>query len=360
MSALIAALLSTQPLAAAPAPVQMASPPLVGSKTPAKTVRGHVCDAASGRPLAGALVQQEGGVGSVFSGADGGFTLLLETGAPAQLTLSAVGYEPATLALSGAAHQPLEVKMVKLSGFVPTAPQLSLSPAVHASDTAPLNTGLIFAYRFRQQTSQAGNAKIQGLANNDYRIGMRFRLRPLLFEAEGAHYETPVDMAGFDRTANPAFRPSTWQAGARIGLLNSLFHPDLELAGMAGYRWSNTVPNNNDVPYTGSDIDWEQTRQAFGPVGTLAWRPGRGPLHFEGSYGWYPWVLATAKAPGRPFGSQSLWDARAVVGYEVVAGMRIGLGYQAEQWSGQGDDLAQIYSLQMHYTPGGAPKGFEP
>jgi hypothetical protein len=320
-----------------------------------------VRDAASGRPLAGALVQQEGAVSSVFSQDDGSFRLLLERQASAQITVTAVGYEPVTVGLPADGKSPLDINLVALSGFMPTNPALQVpASGPSAADTAPLNTGLIFAYRLRQQVSQSGTARTEGFANNDYRIGLRFRLRPLIFEAEGSHHETPVDMAGFDRTANPAFRPSTWQAGARAGVLTALFHPDLEFAGMAGYRWTNTVPNNNDVPYTGSDIDWEQTRQAFGPVGTLAWRPGRGPWHMEGSFGWYPWVLAAAKAPGRPFGDQSLWDARAVLGYEVVEGMRLGLGYQAEQWNGNGTDMAQVYSLQLHYTPGGAPKGFEP
>lgn len=358
MSAFIAALLASQPLAAAP-PTPVAA---VTTQAPrAATVQGVVRDAASGQIIVGALIQQEGAVASVFSQPDGTFRLLLDHQAGAQLTITAVGYEPVTVSLPADTKRPLEIKMVALSGFMPVTPTLpGADYGVSAADTAPLNTGLIFAYRLRQQTLEAGNARVQGFANNDYRIGLRFRLRPLIFEAEGSHHETPVDMTGFDRTANPAFRPSTWQAGARFGLLTSVLTPDLEVAGMAGYRWTNTVPNNNDVPYTGSDIDWEQTRQAFGPVGVVAWRPGRGPWHFEGSGGWYPWVLATAKAPGRPFGGQSLWDARAVVGYEVVTGMRLGLGYQAEQWSGPGREMAHVYSLQLHYTPGGAPKGFEP
>ena len=34
----------------------------------------------------------------------------------------------------------------------------------------------------------------------------------------------------------------------------------------------------------------------------------------------------------------------------------------ADHWMGQGngDDVSKIYSLQLHYTPGGVPKGLEP
>jgi hypothetical protein len=132
---------------------------------------------------------------------------------------------------------------------------------------------------------------------------------------------------------------------------------DLESAVGLGYRWSNTVPNNNNIRYTGSGIDFEQTRQALGAVGTVAYRPGRGPWHFEGSLGLYPLVFGSAKDPGTPFASSFLTDARAIVGYEVVRGLRLGVGYQFDDWRGNGADSAHLFSLNAQYTPGGLPKG---
>ncbi|MEB3198332.1 MAG: carboxypeptidase-like regulatory domain-containing protein [Candidatus Sericytochromatia bacterium] len=352
--------LGLAPLAAFAEAPPKPSPARPAAGLPA-TVQGTVVDAASGAPLASVLVQQEGAVSSTFTQADGQFRLLLERAAGATLTVSAVGYEPLSVPVTAGATAPLRLTMTAVSGFIPASPMLAADQLGQGpADLAPLNTGMIFAYRLRQQLLQAGGARAEGWANNDYRVGLRFRLRPLLIEAEGSHHETPVDVSGLDRVANPAFRPSTWQGALRLGLLTPLATPDLEVAALAGYRWSNTVPNNNDIPYTGSDLDWEQTRQAFGPVALLAWRPGRGRFHLETSYGWYPAVWAAAKAPGRPFGSAWLTDLRAVVGYEVVPGMRLGLGYQGDQWGGGGEDSARLFSLQMHYTPGGAPKGFEP
>ncbi len=344
------------PAPAEPGVVQPAASPAAVLPS---TVFGVVLDAVSGQPLAGVLVQQEGAVTSAFTQADGSFRLLLERGGAQRLTISAVGYEPMSVAVGDG--KDLRVRIGAISGFVPTSPMLPTAVIGQAAiDTVPLNSSLIFAYRLRQQAVSAGAGRYEGLVSNDYRLGMRFRLRPVLIDAEGAHYESPIDVAGLDRASNPAFRPSTWQAGARLGLLTPVFHPDLELAAQGGYRWSNTVPNNADVPYTGSDLDWEQTRHAFGPVATLAWRPWRGRLHLEASYGYYPWVRGTSEAPGKPFADQLLTDLRGAVGVEIVPGMRLGLGYQAEHWSGNGDDISRMLSLQVHYTPGGVPKGLEP
>lgn len=341
-------LLAATVVAAAPAP------------TLPSTVAGTVVDASTGAPLPGVLIQQEGAVSSALTQADGGFRLLLEKGAGACLVVGAVGYEPLHVELTGTAA-PLRVSLTPVSGFIPASPMLPVDQQGQGqADTAPLNTGMIFAYRFRNHLIQAGNARLDGWANNDWRIGLRMRLRPLLLEAEGSHHETPVDLAGLDRVANPAFRPSTWQAGARVGLLTPVFHPDLELAGSLGYRWSNTVPNNSDVPFTGSDLDWEQTRQALGPVATLAWRPWRSRFHAELSYGYYPWTMASARTPGKPFAQALLTDLRGVVGVEVVPGMRLGVGYHEDHWTGNGQDFARIWSMQLHYTPGGTPRGFEP
>jgi hypothetical protein len=323
-------------------------------------VSGTVVDASTGAPLSGVLVQQEDAISSAFTQADGSFRLLTERGAGPCLVISAVGFEPLHVPLK-AGQGPVRASLSPISGFIPGSPMLPADQLGQGqADTAPLNTGMIFSYRLRNQVVQAGSARLDGWANNDYRLGLRFRLRPLLLEAEGSHHETPVDVAGLSRTANPAFRPSTWQAGARVGLLTPAFHPDLEVAGALGYRWTNTVPNNADVPFTGSDIDWEQTRQAFGPVATLAWRPGRGRFHAEASYGYYPWLLTAARSPGRPFATSLLTDFRGIVGFELVPGARLGLGYQVDHWQGGGDDLARMWSLQLHYTPGGAPRGLEP
>jgi hypothetical protein len=46
--------------------------------------------------------------------------------------------------------------------------------------------------------------------------------------------------------------------------------------------------------------------------------------------------------------------------YEVLPGLRAGVGYQFETWRGTGTDTSGVYSVILHYTPGGLPRGNEP
>jgi hypothetical protein len=319
---------------------------------------GVVVDAATGQPVSGALVQQEGSVTSAFTKPDGSFRLLLDRSGAASLTVSGVGFESQTLPVGNG--KDLKVSLATVGGFVPSAPNTPLVPMGQSSaDTAPLNTGLIFGYRLRREVTEQGGASISGLANNDFRLAARYRMRPWLLEAEGSHAQTPVDLPSLPRESSPAFSPSTWQVGARGSYIFPL-SKDLETAAGLGYRWSNTVPNNGDIRYTGSGIDTEQTRHAVGVVGTAAWRPNRGPWHFEGTLGLYPLVFGSAKAPGTPFANTFRSDVRGVVGYELTPGLRLGVGGQWDQWVGNGGSVgAQIVSLQLHYTPGGLPRGNE-
>jgi hypothetical protein len=344
----IAAALIAQATVQAPAP-QTAAIPTVAN--------GVVVDAATGQPLAGMLVQQGGSVTSVFTKPDGTFRVLLDKTGQASLTVSGVGYEGRTMPVGDG--RDLRFELSAVSGFLPSEPVAALQPIGSSpADLAPLNTGINFAYRLRRQAVETGGANYAGLANNDYRIALRYRLKPWLIEAEGAHWQTPVELAGLPREQNPAFSPSTWTAGARAGAIFP-FGTDLEAAAALGYRWQNTAPNNADIRFTGTDIDVEQTRHALGGVGTLAWRPGRGKWHAEGSLGLYPLVFGFAKAPGAPFAASFLTDARAVVGYEIIPGFRLGIGGQVEHWAGTGSDSSQILSVQVHYTPGGLPRGNE-
>lgn len=322
------------------------------------TATGLVVEAGTGAPVPGAYVQQEGGITSAFTGADGAFRVLLEPQGQPRLVITRVGFETAAVPVGTGTG--LRVALKPIAGFVPPSEARGDARATSPAERAPLNTGVLFAYRLRQQSLAAGTGGVTGLVNNDFRIGARVRWFPWLVEAEGAHYQFPVDVPGLGRDENPAFSPSTWQAGARLGRLWS-FGPGLEGALGLGYRYTNTVPNNRDIPYTGSPIDHEQTRHAVGATGTVGWRPGGGPWQVEGHLGLHPLVSAWARSPGAPYGGSFLTDARAGVGYEAMRGLRVGLGYQLEDWrGGPGADSSHILSVNMQYTPGGIPQGAEP
>ncbi|MDB5100466.1 MAG: hypothetical protein JWM80_4887 [Cyanobacteria bacterium RYN_339] len=352
--------------AGAPSPSPTSMPSIAPTPAPRAglpvVVTGVVRDAQSKEPIGGALIQQEGSVTSVFTQPDGHFRLLMDRTGGGAITVSAVGYENVSTAVG--AGKDLDLKLKSVSGFLPNAPLAPLTPVgMSAAETAPLNSGLVFAYSLRNVNAAApgsnGSAStITGWSNNDFRLGARVRWKPWLVEVEGSHYEVPADVAGLRKEDNPAFKPSTWQAGARLGAIWSVTS-DLEGALLGAYRWSNTVPNNSRIPYTGSDLDFEQTRHALGGVALAAWRPGRGRWHLEGSAGYYPLVYAIADSPGTPIAGSSLLEARAILGYEIMPGLRLGLGGGLERWSGTGQDQSVRVTLGVHYTPGGVPKGNE-
>ncbi len=83
------------------APLLMLCLAFAGSAA-AQTVSGKVTDAASGEPLIGASVKEEGTRNGVATDANGAFRLTVST-ANAQLTISYTGYQTKTTALNGAA-----------------------------------------------------------------------------------------------------------------------------------------------------------------------------------------------------------------------------------------------------------------
>jgi hypothetical protein len=320
----------------------------------ASSADGTVVDANTGHPVAAVFVQQEGGLASAFTSAEGGFKLTLDGPSGAKLTFTATGYERQTLP----AGKGMRVKLVPLAALTPEkAPTLKpeYDPNAPVGPVPALASAVQLAYRLRYETASAGSASIAGGGNNDYRIGLRYRWSPWLLEADGAHFQVPVDVAGLPREQNPALNPSTYEAGARLGYVWPM--GNLEPAVGLAYRYRNTVPNNKDIPYTGTDLDFEQTRHALGLSGILGWRPATGPWSAEAGAQVYPLVYAWAKDPGQPFAGSFGAEGYAGVAYEIVNGLRLGLNYRVEYWKGSGQDLSHILALQFQYTPSGMMKG---
>jgi hypothetical protein len=315
---------------------------------------GTVLDARSGRPVAAVFVQQEGGLASAFTGPEGGFKLTLDNPKDAKLTFTATGYERQTLPAGHA----MRVKLMPLDALTPeTAPTLKPEYDPNAPIQAPpaLASAVQLSYRVRFETASFNNASIAGGGNNDYRLGLRYRWSPWLLEADGAHVQIPVDVAGLPREQNPAMNPSTYEAGARAAYVWPMGAWESALG--LGYRYRNTVPNNKDVPYTGTDLDFEQTRHALGLVGLVGWRPAAGPWSAEAGLQAYPLVYAWAKDPGQPYAGSFGAEGYAGVAYEIVNGLRLGLTYRLEYWRGSGQDTAHLLGLQLQYTPSGMMRG---
>lgn len=305
---------------------------------------GQVLDARSGSPVPGALIQQVDGAATAIAGPDGRFRILLEATGAKAIAVSDPGHEREVLPVL--AKGTVRVLLAPLAGFAPRREVEAVAPL--GQIFPPLRPGLEIDYRLRRTNVTAGASQLNGLANNDVRLGYRWRDGPWLVEGEGAHWQTPVNVPMIARAANPAFSPSSWQAGLMAGRSWALA-PDLEVAAAGTYRFQVTTPNNGDVPYTGGPLDFEQTRHAVGPTIMAAWQ--RGPLRLEGRAGWLPLAWAAADAPGQPFGGEGTVDARLAAYWRLMPGLSLGLGYGWETWRGNGSEDAHILGLKLQYVP---------
>lgn len=336
-----------------------AVPAIAAPATPTEA-RGVVTDASTGRPLGAVFVQQEGGLASAFSGAEGNFTLNLDRSAQMRLTITANGYEPKTIDVGSGRDLKVALKPLSLVA-TPSAPTAAetINNEVENLPTLPLDSHVGLAYRVRYESQTSNNATLAGFANNDYRIDLRYRWKRLLLEANGAHFQAPVDVTGLPRDLNPAYSPSTYEGNARLGYIVPL-KGGWESAFGAAYRYKNTVPNNHDVPYVGNGVDFEQTRHAFGLSATASWLAPKSPWGVEGSLAAFPLVYGIAKDPGTPFANQFGIEGDANVTYEITRGLRFGVGYRYEGWNGNGgNDTVHLLSAQFFYVPVGIFKGSE-
>lgn len=351
-------ILAAQPPALVAQAVPPRPAPPADVMTTDKRLLGRVTDAKTGKPLVGALVQQVDAVAVGFTGKDGHYALTIDSLGADAVLVSAPGYMSRRVAY--APGRRLDVALTRQASYTPTraASPPPMLPA-SAAETAPFNSGIRFLYALRSQTQSQNGTSVAGNVSNEFALGGRLRLRPWLAEAELGHYQSHVDLPNVASAQNPAFKPSTWQAGLRGGYFVAL-RPELEVALLAGYRYRNVAPNNNGIPYTGTGLDATQTQHAFGPVAAVAWKPGGRQVVLEGSLGYYPLVFAHADNGTPPLAGSNALDARALAAYEIVPGLRAGLGYQYEAWRGTGSDVSSVYSIQIQYTPGGMPKGNEP
>jgi hypothetical protein len=330
-------------------------PALTQELRPGARVFGRVTDLSTGKPIRGALVQQAESLANAFTDSDGRFDLMLDADGVQAVQVSAGGYATRRLDVAGGGRLTVSLEALRHDVTARPAVPMQLLPSSSA-EQAPLNSGISAAYRLRTQTITQGGASISGAVTNEFRLGLRLRLAPWLFEGEGGHYQSAIELPTLTSAQNPAFRPSAWQAGLRAGYLWR-FSEDLEAAVQGGYRYRNVAPNNNDIPYTGTGLDVTQTQHAFGPVGVVGWKPFGGNLVLEGALGIYPLMIAYGENGVGPLAGSNLLDGRLGVAYEVTTGLRAGLQYQHEAWRGVGADVSHVYSVQLHYTPAGLPQG---
>ncbi len=298
--------------------------------------------APDGAPVAGVLVQQLGGIASAITDDQGRFVLRLEPGARSALTFSAVGYLPREVPLNQAMSVSLRPVPIYRPGFKPLVSEAEQRPDRF------YDTQLGVMYRTRYQSVTGRSRLVEGWANNDLAGYARVRAEPLVLGLEGFRFKAPVTIGPL--TAQPAPQPAveTTQWSAWLGYPFEV--AEFELLPQIGYTTSYWVPNNLGTPWTGTPLDYNQTRQGVG-IGIEAGR-AFGCLDLTGRIAVIP-ALGTVLS-GAPYSVGDLRSAELGLGagYQVVPGLRLGVN-AARQWD-SGTDLdewANIFGVSVTYLP---------
>lgn len=286
-------------------------------------VTGHVQD-ASGKALPHVYVHQLGGVTSTFTDEAGNFRLDLDPKAGSRVLLSAPGYRGVEV----------DARELKTPVTLTPAPQVTVpsaaSPAEPEAGSAfPSALGVRYGWR-NQSLGSSGNA-VAGPINNELGLFARLRQANVLWGLEAFRNRASVSVPGLNTT----FTPETTQAELSLGCV--LGAPSLEVAPRLTALYRSVLANTQGAAYTGTPLDYDETRQAVGLGIALASTLGSGlEATLEADY--YPSFLTfnTLKdAPGQLTGLQGV-KAGLKVGYTLVPGLQVQAGYQHESWGATG------------------------
>lgn len=289
----------------------------------APQVTGHVQD-ASGKALPHVYVHQLGGVTSTFTDDQGNFRLDLDPKAGTRVLMSAPGYQGVELD-AGQLKSAVTLKPAP----VVTVPAAAVPPEAEA--TRPIASHLGVRYGWRNQTTGANGNGVSGAINNELGLSARLRQDHVLWGLEAFRNRASVAVPAMGAT----FTPETVQAELSLGCV--LGGPALEIAPRLSALYRSVHANTQGAAYTGTPLDYDETRQAVGvgvAVGTML--GDRLEVTLDGDY--YPGFLtfgSLKEAPAQLAGLQGL-KAGLKLGYTLVPGLQLQAGYQHESWGATG------------------------
>lgn len=331
----IALLLSTA------APV-LAAAPLPGAN-------GQVV-APDGKPLADVFVQQQGAIASAITDQAGRYRLKLDPGGEPVLVFSSAGYLSQVVPSSGA-------QRVTLRPIPTYVPMFQPVPSEHVPVTDQrFDTELGLSYRLRDQFTTASGRTVTGLANNELAGEARYRVRDVVLGLSGFRSRVPVAIAGLTPQPNPApaIETSQWNVSAGYVLPLGSF----ELLPEVFYSNYYVSPSNNGTPWTGTPLDYAQTRQSSNLLGFLPLGVG-----LDAGTRWGDWELfvhgryvpdyATTLS-GAPYALNDVaWgNTGATLGYNLFPGLRLDFDYSRQfSWGTNFGEAANVYGIGLSYHP---------
>lgn len=304
------------------------------------SVSGKVLN-AQGMPLANVFVQQQGGIASAISDERGSFTLKLDPNGRMALVYSAVGYVTAEVPAGQAGTVILQPVPSYRPAFVMV--QSVATPV----ETRLFDTGLSLSYGVRQQQTTYSNRNVEGWANNEIQGEARYRVGDVALGLKGFRNKVPVTISGL--ATQPASLPTveTSQVNASLGYAFTAFAHEI----MPQLVYSNyfVAPSNAGTPWTGTPLDYTQTRQALGVALDVGHRMG--PWDLIGNGVWLPYTISLT---GAPYTLENVgWNELGLtIGYNAAPGLRLDLSYRRQFAAGTSyGDWANIYGLGISYHP---------
>lgn len=315
-----------------------------------RVVHGHV-QARSGAPIDQVFVRQEGGLTSTFTDAHGNFALPVDPQAPDTLLLTAPDRVPARIAFS-AADRPVVLALAPMVSPPTTVPPaVSIAPA--QADVLDSGFALRGDYRTNDYVAQGANS-VSGAVDGELGMNLALREGDWLLEADAMRNRPSVHVPGLSTDGQSTFAPEALEGTLDLGYL---FHPaGLDVGPyLVGYGRS-ASSFANGAQYTGTALDWNDSRWSAGLGGQIAGWIYR-PWHLEGLGRIEGYLLTNDRLSGGNVPAQlsALHGAKAEVqlGWEFMPQVRLQVGYQHELWRafGYAED-ADIWTVGLGYYPG--------
>ena len=296
-------------------------------------------------PVAGAFIQVADGVSSAISGPDGRFELQARLSEGRTLIVTAVGFETARVLVSRAATIVLAPLPTYRPAIIPPPYRRA------AADSRVFDTQVAAAYRTRYQSFASNGKGVSGWADNEFGIDARYRAANWVFGLAGFRNKVPFTIAGLSPqpSSAPEIEQSAWSlsAGHVFSVAHLEFLPQLVLSN----RYS--VPSSSGTPWTGTPLDFSQTRLAGDVAFDVGYRLGPVVAILHGARSFAEATsLSGAPYPATDVGMN---EAGIDLGYTIMPGLKVDLSYLRTFDVGVPgthlDEWADVMGLGLTYLP---------
>ncbi|MBM3271197.1 MAG: hypothetical protein FJZ01_26490 [Candidatus Sericytochromatia bacterium] len=234
---------------------------------------------------------------------------------------------------------------MRLAFLAPAALSVLAPSPVLAAET--FDTQIALDYRVRYQATAARGHGVEGWANNELALDARFRAEEFVAGLAGFRNKVPLAIGPLSAqpTPQPAVESSRWD----VFLAYMVEVGEISLLPRASYTFAYTVPATN-VPWTGTPLDFGQTRQ--GPGVGLEAAYDLGPFALIGRAHVVPSLATTLSGAPYPIEPVIASEAGLRVSYALFPGLRASVDL-ARHWADGKDqsEYANVFSVGLAYLP---------